>query len=163
MRRLVLAVLIVALGCGCVFDAKKRRAYVAAGSLTFGGAYAASMVTGAYYYRDEGSPAYFVPIIGPIWAAADYRKSDHPVAGYGDYGDVRSTRDGAGAALMGLWAVPLVSAQAFGLAMVLLAALSPASDGQTDVQAPVDQGPSGSLSIAPLPGGGSVAVLSGSF
>lgn len=163
MRRLAMAMLAVVLACGCTFDAKKRRGFVAGGSLTFAGAYAASMATGAYYYRDEGSPAYFVPVIGPIWAAAHYAGKSHKVADYGDYGDVRTSKSGGGTALMGLWAVPLVSAQAMGLTLLMVALLTPESAAEAEVEAPVEPGVTSSLGVTPLPGGGSAAVLSGSF
>ena len=163
MRRLAVAVLVVALGCGCAFDAKKRRGYIAGGSLTFAAAYAASLGTGAYYYRDQDSPAYFVPVIGPIWAVADYASRNKKVDGYGDYGDVRTTTNGGGDLLMGLWAVPLVSAQALGLTLLLLALITPEGSDEAGVQAPVEGGVSGSLGVTPLPGGGSAAVLSGRF
>lgn len=163
MGRLAVAMLVVALGSGCTFDAKKRRGFAAGGSLTFAGAYAASMATGAYYYRDQGSPAYFVPVIGPIWAAAHYASKDRTVSDYGDYGDVHTSKGGGGAALMGLWAVPLVSAQAMGLTLMMLALLSPESAAEAEVEAPVEPGVTSSLGVTPLPGGGSAAVLSGSF
>ncbi len=163
MQRLALVMLVVALGSGCTFDAKKRRGFVAGGGLTFAGAYAASMATGAFYYRDEGSPAYFVPVIGPIWAAAHYAGKDRSVDGYGDYGDVHTSSSGGSKALMGLWAVPLVSAQAMGLALVMVALLSPQSAAEAEVEAPVEPGVTSSLGVTPLPGGGSAAILSGSF
>ena len=149
MRRMLVALTVLALCSACVMDVKKKRRLIAAGALTFAGGYAASMLTGTFYYSEEGNPSYFVPVFGPIAAAVTY---DAPTTD--EYYYDSSTSDSSTRSLMYVWGVALASSQAMGLFMLVSALISPATD---EVQTPVGPTPvseGGDFSVAPLPGGG---------
>lgn len=149
MRRVLLALTVLALCSACVMDVKKKRRLIAAGALTFAAGYAASTLTGTFYYHDEGNPSYFVPVVGPIAAAATY---DQPTSD--DYYYETSSSGPSTRAWMYVWAVPLVTSQALGLFMLVSALISPATDEAPAPEAPSPLSEGGDFSVAPLPGGG---------
>jgi hypothetical protein len=152
MRRVLVALTVLALCSACVMDVKKKRRLIAAGALTFAGGYAASVLTGTFYYSDEGNPSYFVPVVGPIAAAATYDQPTTDDDYY--YYDASSSSGPSTRAWMYVWAVPLATSQALGLFMLVSALISPATDEVQAPQAPAPVSEGGDFSVAPLPGGG---------